>query len=280
MRMKFGIMLLALPLLWFSSPAVSELVDPSVDGNEFSARIELGGVSADLTVRFEQVVGLSLENLGISVELVDPLDTDLLGRLPDGGTLISVPSGFPVLVRIDPPVDGGLAFEGVVEIELYTQNLQYTAGSPFRLFTAPTASGIFHDITEHISGGSYRTRSGGAHFSDFMILADTRTTDQVVDEKFNRLDDLLIDFQTDIDPALFSQLAGLADDAYVAWTADDPGAAIEHMDDFRQVARSAAQTGQLPNVWRSARDLTNIDGELRATARTLRFSLTQAANLL
>lgn len=279
--MTIRALILTLPLWLAASPAASELVDPTIDGDEFSARIELGGVSADLTVRFENIVGLSVENLGISVHLVDPLDLDLLSRLPSTLTgSIDVASGFPVLIRIDPPEDSSLAFEGVVEIELYTQNLQYTIGSPFRMFTAPTGSGTFHDITEHVSGGSYRTRSGGTHFSDFMILVDTRSTDEVVEEKFGRLEDALDASQSEISSTLHANLSGIADQAFAAYSGGDPAAAIQLIDDFRDAARSAANAGQVPNVWRATRDATNIDGALRATARTLRFSLTRAANLL
>jgi hypothetical protein len=269
-------------LLFVTCSAHSGLVDPAVDGNEFSARIELGGVSADLTIRFENVVGLTVDSLGVSVQRVDPLDLNLLNRLPSSLDLGigGVPSGFPVLVRVEPPVDGGLSFEGVVNVELYTQNLQYTIGTPFRIFTAPTGAGTFRDVTEHVSGGSYRTRSGGTHFSDFLILVETRSADTVVAEKFDRLDQVLDQYQSDLDPALYSQLVSLADSAYVAWDSGDSATAILRIDDFRKTVRAAAAAGTIPNVWRSARDLENIDGALRSTARTLRFSLTQSVNLL
>ncbi|MFW5927130.1 MAG: DUF6689 family protein, partial [Wenzhouxiangella sp.] len=136
------------------------------------------------------------------------------------------------------------------------------------------------DITEHVSGGSYRTRSGGTHFSDFMILADTRSTDEVIEEKFDRLDDALEASESEIGATLHAQISDLAAQAYTAYSGGDPAAAIRLLDDFREIVRNAAQAGQIPNVWRASRDVTNIDGSLRATARTLRFSLTLAANLL
>lgn len=282
--MTIRVLFLSLILFGAAMPAHSGLVDPVVENNQLSAKIELGGISADLTVRFENAVGLSVDSLGLTAQLVNPLNLSLLKRLPSGGlglsSLVSVPSTFPVLIRIDPPVDGGLSFEGVVEVEIYTQNLQYTIGSPLRMFTAPNASASFYDITEMTGGGSYRTRTGGGHFSDFLIVIDTRPVADVIDEKFDRLENLLSAYSGDLDPTVHSQLSGLADQALLAWAVGDAGTAITHIDQFRQVARSAAATGQVPNVWRSARDLHNVDGELRAAARTLRFSLTLAVNLL
>lgn len=274
--------LLAAILLFLAIPAQSELVDPVVDGNEFSASIELGGVSADLSIRFEKVVGLSVNSLGLSVHLVDPLDLDLLARLPASFDSASsgIAAGFPVLIRVEPPANGGLSFEGVVNVELYTQNLHYAIGSPFRIFTAPNASATFYDVTELVGGGSYRTRSGGQNFSDFLILVDTRSTSEVIGEKFDRLEGYLAEYQNELGSTLHGQLESLADAAYLAWASGDPGTAINRIDDFRQTVKTAAAGGQIPNIWRSARDLDNVDGALRATARTLRFSLTQAVNLL
>ncbi|MFU8830882.1 MAG: DUF6689 family protein [Wenzhouxiangella sp.] len=279
------IFLCAAIVLCSVSTAWAGLVNPTIQGDKLTAGIELaGGIEAELTIRFESVVGLSLDNLGLSVKAVNPLNPNLLARLPSGSLLstplLSVPVAFPVLIHVEPPSQGGLAFEGVVEIELYTQNLQYTVGSPLRLFTAADSSSAFHDITDTISGGSYRTRSGGGHFSQFIILADTRAVSDVIISKFDRLDDLLTVYANEIDLALHGQLSDLASQAYLAFAGGNPGLAITHLDQFRQHAAAGAAAGQLPNVWRSARDLNNVDGELRAAARTLRFSLTLASNLL
>jgi hypothetical protein len=265
-----------------AAPAQSQLVDPVINDNEFSATIELAGVSAELSIRFEKAIGLSLENLGVSVHAIDPLDLDLISRLPSSltGPLATLPSGFPVMVRVEPPTDGGLSFEGVVNVELYTRNLQYTIGTPLRIFTAPTGTGTFRDVTEHVSGGSYRTRSGGTHFSDFLILVDTRSTETVVAEKFDRLFDALDDYQHDLPTSLYAQVLGHADQALAAWGTGNAASAIGHIDALHDAVLAAALAGQVPRVWRSARDLENIDGAIRAPARTLRFSLTQAANLL
>jgi hypothetical protein len=275
--------------VFFITPSWANLIDPVVQDNQISGKIELpGNIEAELTIRFESVVGLSLENLGLSIHLVNPLDTALLSRLPSlnlsnsltSGSLLAVPAAFPVLIRVEPPASGGLAFEGVVEVEIYTQNLQYTPGSPLRLFTAPDASSPFHDITDMISGGSVRTRSGGAHFSDFMIVLDTRPLSAVIGDKFDRLDALLVEHAMEINSVLLDELTDLVDQAYLAWNQGQPGQAMQLLNTLQSISSQAASLGQLANVWRSARDIRNIDGELRAAARTLRFSLSLESNLL
>jgi hypothetical protein len=273
-----------------STSSWAGLVDPVVDDNQISGKIELpGGIEAELTIRFEKVVGLNLDNLGLSVQLVSPLDSSLLKRLSGlttvsrgigSGSLLSIPVEFPVLIRVEPPASGGLAFEGVVEVEIYTQNLVYAPGSPIRLFTAPSANAPFYDITDMLTGGSVRTRSGGGHFSDFLLVLDTRPLSSVIDEKFDRLDDLLVSHASAIAPALLTDLSDLVDQAYLAWNQGQPGVAMTKLSSFQALCDQATSLGQLSNVWRSARDISNVDGELRAQARTLRFSLSLAANLL
>ncbi len=283
-------LLVAFALLALAATAHGGLIDPVVDDNEISASVEIGGLEAQLTIRFENVVGLNPANLGVSVHLLDPLAPEVLGRLPGtqslgslslGGVLnlvndlVTVPAGFPVMVRIDPPTDSGLTFEGVVEVEIYTQVLNYQPGTSLRLFKAPTGSGTFHDVTEEVSPGSIRTRSGGGHFSDFMIVRDLRAPADVVDEKFYRLGDLLVTHSGQIDAVVYAGLAGLYVDAADAWAAGDAALADSLLDQFVTDTEIAAGQGDVPNVWRSARDLDNVDGELRSAARTLRFSLGQ-----
>lgn len=279
--MTRSVTILAALVVFIALPfrAETAIVDAQVDGNEFSATIDLPGeISAELTVRFEQVIGLSVTSLGVSAQLVDPLSPSLLGRLPDV-TQYAVPAGFPVLIQIEPPVDGGLTFEGVAEIELYTRNLLYTVDSPLRLYSA-SEGGVFQDITDRVSGGSYRPRGSSGHWSDFLILVDTQPLSATIDDKFDRLEQHLLDHSAEIDTAVYGQLDQLFNDARASWLAGDPGTAIDQISAFANLVRDAANDGDMPRIWRSSRDLDNVDGILRSAARTLRFSLTLAANLL
>lgn len=243
-----------------------------IDGNEVSATIELpGDVQADLTLRFEQAIGLSERGLGMSVESVDPSSESLLGQLPNSDE-VAVPAGFPVLLSIEPPTDGGLSFEGVVEIELYTANLQYVLASPLRLFSSSDGE-RFRDITSEISGGSYRTRGSGGTFSDFLIAVDTRPLAATIDHKFDRLVQVLEDHGADIAEDLAGELDGYFNAAWEHWLNGNISAAIAGIRNFEDAVRAGAADGQMPNIWSSAGDLDNVGGMLRAEARTLRFSL-------
>ena len=259
-------------LLLAMSTARGGINNLTIEGNEAAADIALpAGIAAELTLRFESAVGLSAQSLGLSVEVVDPLSFDLAALLPDPDRL-SLAGGFPVRLTIAAPADGGLAFEGVVEIELYTQNLSYAPGTTLRLFSSSNGED-FRDITEAVAGGSYRVRGSSGQWSEFVILADERPRAEVIEAKFARLSTLLSSHAGAIDPAVGSTLNLLAGTAYTLWRAGDPGAAVGQVRQLGEAVETAADAGLLPDVWQSSRDVENVAGALRATARTLSFSL-------
>lgn len=264
----------------FLAPAswAGGIVGAQVNGNELTAMIELpGGISADLSVEFENVVGLSPAALGISAELIDPLDTSILSRLPDPGAA-SIPAAFPVRLHIEPPATNGLSFSGVVEISLHTHNLHYTAGTPLRLFAAHDG-GNFRDITHLTASGSYRAGGSKGDFSEFIITADLRLLDTVIDTKYSGLAALLQNSAGQMSAATYSSLQFYLDASESAYAAGDAAAAIRDMDAFsREVVVNSGN--DIANVWRSARDIENTAGMLRARAASLRYSLTLASNNL
>jgi len=262
--------MLLLPL-----PASAEgIVGVVVEGNQLRAGISLpGGIGADLTLTFEQVVGLTEANVGLDASLVNPLDTTLLARL----TQAVVPAAFPVLIRIEPPAGGGLSFSGPVSIALHTHNLPYLPGTLLRLYAAPLG-GPFEDITQYVGSGSYRCRGTKGSFSEFLILTDLRPLSLTIREKLERLDNTLEDNEAIIDSAVYSQLATLAAQIRSAYEAGNKSLAISRTDQFLAVV--VANSGSaIPNVWRSSRDLVNAAGLLRAAGETLRFSLSLKTQL-
>lgn len=269
--------LLVFLLLAATVPAsAGGIVGAQVEGNAVEAKIRLpGGVGADLTVSFEQVVGLSPANLGLSARLLGAADLlALASRLPS--SLVSVPSGFPVLLTIEPPQTGGLSFSGVATVELYTHALTFLPGCPFRLYAAPLG-GAFHDITGSNTGGSYRVRGSKGEFSEFLIVADTRLLGQAIDVKFSRLGQKLTSHAAAITPAVYSDLVAILDAAEAAYDSGDTLGAIAAVETFADTVKDRSGS-DVPDVWRSARDLTNAAGDLRAAAATLRFSLLLKAN--
>jgi hypothetical protein len=238
--------------------------------SESSVSLEVslpGGISADVNLGFEQVKRLNLLSLGASVWLVNPNNPALLARLPGG----SVPAGFPVLLRIEPPPLGGLSFTGTASLEIHTPNLQYTPGTPLRLFSAPVG-GAFRDVTTEMGPGSYRARSNTGGFSEFLIVADTRSVDQVIAIKFDDLEAILEEYEASMPGPVYDDLEERLADAHADYTAGATSAAIQEMDGFLVAVQQASGT-DIPNVWRAARDVDNVAGNLRAGAMTLRFSL-------
>ena len=250
----------------FSDPAI----DVEVQDNELSASIEVAEIfNIDLTITFENAIGLNSNSFLFNVTQVNPLDPSLLSRI-GSQNLFSIPAQLPILINITPTAASTLSFTGVYEIELSTSNLAFD--SKYRLLTAPNG-GNFDDITTFSGIGSYRVRGTGGDFSDFLILTDLRTKNIVVIDKYTKLEnalnthspriaaEMLANLQNKLAASKSSFHSGLIDDA------------VAHLDDFINLIK--ADEGQsVPNAFR-ANDpsIINVAGDLRRKAATLIFSL-------
>jgi hypothetical protein len=275
-------LLAALSSVAAAAQGISNLV---ISGNQVTATLDLPGISADLTLTFEQVVGLTAANLGLSAQLVNPADSayaGLLARFPAPATSpaltpntpITLPAAFPVVVRVQPPASGGLSFSGIQTLELHTHNLDLTANCPLRLFSAP-AGGAFHDITTTMGIGSYRVRGSGGSFSEFVIVADTRPLGSVVNQKFDALGNLLSTYGDAIPAPLLNDLTQQLQAARASYQAGNNVGAANAVAGFADTVRRNSGTA-IPDVWRASGDLPNVAGRLRAAAGTLSFSLSLA----
>ncbi|HEV7506768.1 MAG TPA: DUF6689 family protein [Thermoanaerobaculia bacterium] len=231
----------------------------------------LGGLGGILTVSFDSVTGLNLPGLGVSVSLVSPLDPALRARFPSG---VSVPLTFPVLVHIEPLLTGGLAFNGTTTVQLQTLTLLAPHNSP-RMYAA-SDGGDFSDMTTSTHsinlGSSYRVIGTRGGFSEFLIVSDPRPVDSVITEKLDRLDQILADNGGAISAPVGADLAAELAAARAHVAAGNPAAAVTDLDAF--LATVAQHSGtDIPDVWRAARDLTDVAGLLSAGAQTLQFSL-------
>ena len=187
---------LAMSLVLSTTAAATGLTNTQIHGNKVTADLDLPGIDAEIILTFDQVVGLTTANLGLSAALLTPIDIlALLPRLPATG--LSIPAGFPVLITIDPPAGSPISFSNAFTLEIYTHNLPYVAGSQLRLFSAP-AGGLFQDVTARNSSGSYRVGAdhpGFTRSNSNVVVLDPRLITSVVDIKFVRLDDVrMIEF--------------------------------------------------------------------------------------
>ena len=262
-------------ILLFACPlrAAASIDDIRIDGSIVEADFAVRNSSGTLTIRFESVSNLTVGNLGLSIEELDPESKQVLRRLLPG---VSIPMNFPVRIRIDPPADGGLSFTGVVTVEIYTHDLRLTEDSKFRLLSAPH-DGIFVDITQSVSAGSIRPKSTKGNFSDFIIGIDRRPHSDVIESKFVQLATLLDEHESRISPELHAELETLCAAAAGAYGSGEIVSAIDYLHVFHDRVKSESGPG-VPDVWRASGDLINVAGNLRAATDTLRYSLTLVAN--
>jgi len=254
--------------------AAAAIVSGSVSGNSVTVSVTLPwSLGLDLSLAFDGASSLTLSNLGISATLVNPVDPALGARLPSG----VYPSLLPILLRIEPPVAGGLTFHDTVSFELHTHSLGYFPATPLRLFSAPLG-GQFRDVTASMGAGSYRARGTTGGFSEFLIAIDTRSVDTVIGDKFARLEDLLEDYEGAMPAPVYGDLETRLAAAHSSYSGGNLNAAITALDGF--AAEVVEHSGSdIPNVWRAARDLNNVAGYLQAGAATLRFSLDRKRTL-
>src|SRR5690349_7061189 len=170
----------------FLSASVSQAgVVVSTSGNTALADISLaaGGqtYAAQVTITFDSVQNLDPTELNLTAQLVDPLDPGLLARLPACLSpllgCVTIDPNFPVLVTVEPLNLGvsNLSFRSTYEFEMHTANLVYVPYSQYRLFKAPI-SGAFADTTDAVQSGSVRERGREGSFSQFLVVADTRSS--------------------------------------------------------------------------------------------------------
>ena len=125
-----ALVVLACVLGWAPGAFAQANIPLTVTGHEATGVIQLpGDVEAELSITFEEVVGLNPEALEVSASLVNPLDAGLLARLGGGG-LITPPTAFPVVIRIEPSASSALSFSGTVALSLHTHNLNLVPNVP------------------------------------------------------------------------------------------------------------------------------------------------------
>ncbi|HEY6066192.1 MAG TPA: DUF6689 family protein [Thermoanaerobaculia bacterium] len=277
MKNRLGVVLSLVLLLSASSvPGLAQTaLVPTITGNELTARIELaGGVAADLSVKFESVVGLNANALSVTATLVSPKDPLLLSRLGSG---VSIPGAFPVVVKIEPTASSALAFEGVYNLSIYTNNLTLGANSPLRLYRSP-AGGNFQDMTGYLQAGSVRAGGSGPGFSEFLIAADVRQVDSVIVGKFDALQGQLSANSSAIPAPVAADLQQRLNAARAAYNTGSLATAIDGVAAFSDAVKSQSGAA-IPNVWRANGGPANVAGLLRAAADTLKYSLVFKSNL-
>lgn len=260
------ILIVALPV------SAGGLIPGLLDGlKSITLPLLLPNLFSSLTVTFEQVSGLTLGSLGVAVVPIWPGDPALLARLPSG---VSIAPEFPLLIRIEPPPNGGLSFTGISRIQILALGLLLPQSAPTRMYAASTG-GQFEDYTDD-TASAYRVVGARGGFSEFLLVRDSTPPAQVIAGKFNRLSALLTHHAAAIPAPIYAQLQTELAAAQSHYTQGDPAAAIVDVDAFLTTVEQHSGT-DIPNVWRAARDLVNVAGELRAVARTLRFSLREVS---
>ncbi len=250
----------------------SGITNVAVSGNVVTAELDLPGVQGDVEIVFEATGNLTPTSVGLSADLLSPLDAFFSNRLPTGG-LVSLSSAFPVLLNIDPPAGEGLWYRGAVEINLHTHSLGYALGTPLRLFWGP-AGGPLESVSAWHGAGSYRVGASSPRFAgDYVIVVDLRTVDEVVWRQIDWLEGVLASNAGGIDPQLTTTLQILLADLRTAVAQDRIVESQAILDTFTELVEAQGGDG-IPDLWQAGTTLNNSAGELLGIASALDFGLT------
>jgi hypothetical protein len=248
-----------------------------VDGRTAKADITLvnpngGHYTAEFELEFEAqgLQNLTAACLGITADVLDAAEiANVNTRLPHSDHQ-HVDTNFPVRVTVEPPANCGLTFQDHYDATFETEDLVYTADGPYRLMKA-SLGGPFHDITSSVTQGSVRSRGRTGAFSEFVIVADSNPT-YTFDCEY-----VYSTLQARIDASSMSPTArqALTVDLAIsraAYEARNYADAVARLAIFEQHCVEYAGAA-LPNVWRSQRDLDNVEGDLVGNTGSLRFMM-------
>ncbi|MEZ5461272.1 DUF6689 family protein [Dokdonella sp.] len=216
------------------------------------------------------LVNLTVPCVGFSVEVMDAAAiADVESRLPDPANQ-SIDPALPLRVTIEPPVACGLEFEDDYDAEFDADNLVWNPQSPYRLMKAPIG-GSYRNITAQVDAGSVRARGCGGTFSEFVLVVDQ--LQDYASETVAAFADLGITIgNAAIGPTASTTLGNDRSVSQSAFAAGNYAEAIARLDDMD--AHCGALGGPaLPNRWRSARDLENLEGEVVSRSGHLKFLL-------
>lgn len=252
----------------------------TASGNSATANISLASAghtyAADVTITFSGAQNLSPAELNLSAQVIDPLDPGILARLPPCVLplllgCVTVDPNFPVLITVEPLNlgSGNLSFLNSYDFEVHTADLSYVPYSRYRLDKAPL-TGAFSDISTAIESGSVRARGTGGSFSQFLVVADTRSSLAVEAEKVAQLQLRIL--SSVLTSALHNTLLGLLSNVTLAVAVGNYTVAIANVDQMIETIQAHAGV-DLANVWSADRLVANDAGDLLSAAQTLRFTL-------
>lgn len=262
-------------LLQSAAACAGSVVVTIIDGVKARADITLpnpngGSYTAEFEIQFEpeNLQNLTVECIGITADVLTPAEIiDIeTNHLPHPWQTID--PNFPVRVTVEPPAACGLAFEDQYDVSLDTPNLVYQPQSQYRLVKAPIG-GDYRYVTGAVTSGSVRSRGSSGGFSQFIMIADTAPNYSV--DCTNEYDDLEARLKNS--PMNLTARRALETDLAVSRAAYDAGDFKEAIALLAVFDAHCAEYGgaALPNRWRSARDLDNVEGDLVGRTDNLRF---------
>jgi hypothetical protein len=270
-------------LLQSAAACAGGVVVEIIDGRKAKADITLpnpngGNYTAEFEIEFERdgLENLTVECIGITADVLDATEIDDInarlphGTQPGGGGTQAIDPAFPVRVTVEPPVGCGLAFRNGYDVSIDTADLVFEPQSKYRFMKAPIG-GLFQYVTGAVTSGSVRSRGSSGGFSEFVLIKDD--IPQYAQDCRTEYDYVEARLRTSaLSPTARRTLEVDLARSRAAYEAGDFTTAIALLAPFDGHCVEYAGEG-LPNAWRSARDLDNVEGDIVGRSDNLRFMM-------
>jgi hypothetical protein len=237
---------------------------------EKSFELKVLGISiGQVIVGFEDRINPGNITLEVNASLTSPSRS----ILPPGVSPYSLPLiNLPVFITIKTTT----AFRGPARVSLHLEVLNYNPSLPLRLFAASGTSGsLFQDITAYRGPGSMYTRGYRDGFSEFIIAWDGRALTNVIDSKFDNMENYLAAHQNVIAPHRYMDLQFFLEDATLAYyLRHDVFGSMIDLEQFTDLVRVAIKANEMPCTYNDPLNpYPNVAGGLIMLAETTAFSL-------
>ena len=253
-----------------AATAGDSVVVTIVDGRTAKADITLSTRTAATTrpsssssSKPDSLQNLTAECLGITADVLDAGEiTNIKSRLPHAAHQ-DVDAGFPVRVTVEPPASVRPHVPEPVRRDVRDRRSRLHAGRSVSPGQGAARRTVFQYVTGTVTSGSVRSRGRTGGFSEFVIIRPTRRRSTPPTARANT--PLLAARRRGDEPDRAARRSRSTSRSAAPRTRPrNSGDAITLLANFDQHCVEYAGAS-LPNVWRSARDLTTSKAISSAT---------------
>jgi hypothetical protein len=228
------------------------------------AGLEVG----ELVLSFEDVIELG----EFSIQLSNSSSSPSGSILPSLVTAARLPLlNSPLFITVNTTT----SFRGPALLTLRIYALEYLPQVPLRFFgAAGTRGSLYRDFTSTAGRGSMYASGYRSGFSEFVLALDLRLLANIIDTKFQELEQALYDQRNTMPRNVAMDLGRCILRAHQAWEQGDKQESINQLEKCIKRTRDYADLDEIPFSYNDpANPFGNVGSDLIARSKTTIFSI-------